>query len=187
MQFGFRFQILLFTTTVHFSNKTLAYLTYKVYKAYNAFKAFMAFKCLWLNPFQNYHSITSFSVDWPRTKRLVYAPVSILSICAIMLQVIVIQTRWNTKRLTKEFYKQKSCGSSYNPALSVHDNINHHQDNTVISMWTPHWTTVSCHVVEDPMTTGYYCTIFPFCGRGKKQDDKKTKAFYDWAIPQVSQ
>ena len=38
------------------------------------------------------------------------------------------------------------------------------------------------------MTSGYYCAIFPFCGGGKKQktknkkkDDKKTKAFYDWA------
>ena len=30
------------------------------------------------------------------------------------------------------------------------------------------------------MTTGYDCAIFPFCGGGKK-DDKKTKAFYDWA------
>ena len=31
------------------------------------------------------------------------------------------------------------------------------------------------------MTIGYYCAIFPFCGGGKKKDDKKTKAFYDWA------
>ena len=31
------------------------------------------------------------------------------------------------------------------------------------------------------MTTGYYCAIFPFCGGGKRKDDKKTKAFYDWA------
>ena len=31
------------------------------------------------------------------------------------------------------------------------------------------------------MTTGYYCAIFPFFGEGKKKDDKKTKAFYDWA------
>ena len=47
-----------------------------------------------------------------------------------MLQVIVIQTRWNTKRLTEEFYKKKSRGSSCDTALSVHDNVNHHQDNT---------------------------------------------------------
>ena len=90
MQFGFRFQILLFTTSVRFSTKTLAYLAYKAYKAY---KAFMAFKRSRLNPFQNYRSITSFSVDWPRTIRLVYASVSISSVCAIMLQVIVIRTR----------------------------------------------------------------------------------------------
>ena len=32
------------------------------------------------------------------------------------------------------------------------------------------------------MTSGYYCAIFPFCGGGKKKkDDKKAKAFYDWA------
>ena len=75
MQFGFRFQILLFSTSVRFSTKTLAYLAYKAYKA---FKAFMAFKRSRLNPFQNYRSITSFSVDWPRTIRFVYASVSIL-------------------------------------------------------------------------------------------------------------
>ena len=33
------------------------------------------------------------------------------------------------------------------------------------------------------MTFGYYCAIFPFRGGGKKKkkNDKKTKAFYDWA------
>ena len=39
------------------------------------------------------------------------------------------------------------------------------------------------------MTTEYYCAIFPFCGGGKKKkDDKKTKAFYDWAtgIPVIT-
>ena len=39
------------------------------------------------------------------------------------------------------------------------------------------------------MTSGYYCAIFPFCDGGKKKDDKKTKAFYDWAttgIPVIS-
>ena len=58
-----------------------------------------------------------------------HASVSILSVCAIMLQVTVIQTRSNTKRPTKEFYKQKSRDSSCDPALSVHDNVNRHQDN----------------------------------------------------------
>ena len=40
---------------------------------------------------------------------------------------------------------------------------------------------MSCHGVEGPMTPRYYCAIFPFCGGGKKQTKKKTKAFYDWA------
>ena len=34
------------------------------------------------------------------------------------------------------------------------------------------------------MTSGYYCAIFPFSAEeknNKKKDDKKTKAFYDWA------
>ena len=39
----------------------------------------------------------------------------------------------------------------------------------------------TCHGVEGPMTTGYYCSICPFYGGGKKKDDKKLKAFYDWA------
>ena len=47
-----------------------------------------------------------------------------------MLQEFAIQISWNTKQLTKEFYKQKSHDSSCDPALSVHDNVNHHQDNT---------------------------------------------------------
>ena len=121
MQFGFRFQILLSTTSERFSTTILAY---------SAYKAFKAFKRSRLNPFQNYRSITSFSVDWPRTIRLVYASVSILSVCAIILQVTVIQTRSNTKRPAKDFYQQKFRGSSFDPALSVHDNVNHHQDNT---------------------------------------------------------
>ena len=100
-----------------------------------------------------------------------------------MLQVIVIQTRWNTKRLTKEFYKQKSRGSSCDPALSVHDNVDHHQDNTrdqhvntfiliglqlVVMMLRAQWPQVIIaqffHFVAD-----------------KKKEHKKTKAFYDWA------
>ena len=57
-----------FTTSVRFSTNTLAYLAYNAYKV---FKAFMAFKRSRLNPVQNYRSVTSFSVDWPRTIRLV--------------------------------------------------------------------------------------------------------------------
>ena len=54
----------------------------------------------------------------------------------------------------------------------------------VISMWTPHWITVSCHGVEGPMTTGYYCAIFPFCGGGQKKT-KKQRHFIT-GLPQVS-
>ena len=96
MQFGFKFKILLFLTSVHFSTKTLAYLAYKAYKAFIAFKAcktFMAFKCSQLSTLKKYHSITSFSVDWPQTIQLVYVSVSILSICSIKLLVIVTQSR----------------------------------------------------------------------------------------------
>ena len=74
MQFGFRFEILLFSASVRFSTETLAYLAYlayKAYKAFMAFKAYRAFKRSRLNPFQKYRSITSFSVDWPQTTRLV--------------------------------------------------------------------------------------------------------------------
>ena len=42
-----------------------------------------------------------------------------------MLRVIVIQTI----EIQNDF-TQKSRGSSCDPALSVHDNVNHHQDNT---------------------------------------------------------
>ena len=42
----------------------------------------------------------------------------------------------------------------------------------VIGMLTPHWIAVSCHGAEGPMTTGYHCAIFPFCGGGKKKRQK---------------
>ena len=72
MQFVFRFQIFLFSIRVRFSTKTLVYLAHKTYKAFMAFKtykAFMALKRSRLNPFQKYHLITPFSVDWPRTRK----------------------------------------------------------------------------------------------------------------------
>ena len=110
--------------------------------------------------------------------------VSILRICAIKLQELAIQLRWYTKQLTKEFYKQNLVIRHVTrPCLCMTTSI-FIKITRVISMWTPHWTPVSCHGVEGPMTSGYYCEIFPFCGGGKKKkkkDDKKTKAFYDWA------
>ena len=77
--------------------------------------------------------------------------------------------------------KKISC-SSCDPDLSVHDNVNHHQDNT----WSacehlhPHWITVSCHGVEGPMTSGYYCAIFPFCGGGKKKKRRQKNKGLLW-------
>ena len=91
-----------------------------------------------------------------------------------MLQEIAIQIRWNTKQLTKEFYKQNLVIRHVTrPCLCMTTSIII-KITRVISMWTPHWITVSCHGVEGPMTTGYYCAIFPFCG-GKIKDDKKNK------------
>ena len=166
-----------FYNELTFSTKTLAYLAYKTYKAFNAF---MAFKRSRFSPFQNYRSITSFCVDWPRTIRLVYASISILSVCAIMLQMIVIQTHWNTKRLTKEFYGQKSRVRHVTrpcPCMTTSIII---KIARVISMWTPHWITVSCHGVEGPMTSGYYCAIFPFCGGGKKKKRRQKNKGILW-------
>ena len=174
MQFGFRFPILLFTTSVRFSTKTLAYLAYK------AFKAFTAFKRSRLNPFQNYRSITSLSVDWPRTIRLVYASVSILGVRAIILQVIAIQSDWQKNFMSKNLvvrHVTRPC-----PCMTTSIII---KITRVISMWTLHWITVGCHGVESPMTTGYYCTIFPFCGGGKKKT-KKQRHFMT-GLPQVPQ
>ena len=135
----------------------------------------MAFKRSRLNPFQNYRSITSFSVDWPRTIRLVYASVSILSVCAIMLQVIVIQTRWNKNDWQKSFISKNLVVRHVTrpcPCMTTSIII---KITRVISMWTPHWITVSYHGVEGPMTTGYYCAVFPFCGGGKKKRWQKNK------------
>ena len=198
MQFGFRFQILLFSTSVRFSTKTLAYLAYKAYKAceafmavkgYKAFMAFMAFKRSRRNPFQKYRSITI---------RLVYASVSILSVCTIKLQVIVNQKRWTSiaktttqnkyKMTGKEFYKKKSRGSSCDPALSVHDNVNHHQHNTRDQHVNTFILTGSQSVVmalraQWPLGT---ITQFFYFVVEEKKDDKKQRRFMT-GLPQVSQ
>jgi len=49
-------------------------------------------------------SVTSFSVDWPRTIRLVYAAVSILSVCTIKLQVACSDIRWDRWQDLKFFF-----------------------------------------------------------------------------------
>ena len=184
MQFSFRFQILLFYHKGMFSTKTLAYLAYKAYKKYNkAFNAFMAFKRSRLSQFQNYRSITSFSVDWPRTIRLVYASVSISSVCAIMLQVIVIRTRWNTKRPTKEFSKQKSRARHVTrtcPCMTTSIIIKITRDQHV-NTFTLIGSQLVVMVLRAQWPLGTIAHFFHFVAEEKKQG-----AFYDW-LPQVSQ
>ena len=190
MQFGFRFQILLFTTSERFSTKTLAYLAYK------AFKAFMAFKRSRLNPFQNYRSITSFSVDWPRTIRLVYASESIFERLhhkapgnrkpkTWHLHRQNNNPRTNTKWLTKEFYNQKSHGSSSDSALSLHDNVNHHQHNTRdqhVSTFTLIGSQLVLMVLRAQWPLGTIAQFFHFVAEEKrKTTKKKQRPFYDWA------
>ena len=153
MQFGFRFQILLFTTSARFSTTTLTYKAYEAYKAYKAFRVFMAFKRSRLNPFQNYHSITSFSVDWPRLN----APGNRNP---NTLEYITTDKSFISKNLVIR-HVTRPC-----PCMITSIII---KITRVISMWTPHWITVSCHGLEGPMTTGYYCAIFLFCGGGKKK------------------
>ena len=88
--------------------------------------------------------------------------------------------RTNTKWLTKEFYKQKSCGSSYDSALSMCD-VNHHQDSSR-DQHVNTFTLIGSQLVVMVLRAQwplYYRVIFPLCGGGKKKkDDKKTKAFF---------
>ena len=53
--------------------------------------------------------------------------------------------------------------------------ITRDQHVNIFTLIGSHWITVSCHGVEGPMTSGYYCAIFPFCGGGKKKKKKKKK------------
>ena len=158
----------------------------------------MAFKRSRLNPFQKYRSITSFGVDWPRTIRLVYVSVSILNVCTIKLHVIVkivgkncnrkpktlnlhrpnnnprTNTKW-LKWLTKEFYIQISRGSSCDPALSVHDNINHHQDNTRdqhVSTFTLIGSQLVVLVLRAQWSLGTMAQFFHFVVEEKKRRQK---------------
>ena len=73
----------------------------------------------------------------------------------------------------------------------MHD-VNHHQDNSR-DQHVNTFTLIGSQLVVMVLRAQwplYYLVIFPFCGGGKKKDDKKTKAFYDWAttgIPVKSQ
>ena len=132
MQFDFRFQILLFSTSVRFSTKTLAYLAYKAYKA------FMAFKRSRLNT---------------RTIRLVYASLSILSVCKIKFQVIVNQ---------KNHHQENTRDQHVNTFTLI-------------------WSQLVVMVLRGQLTTGYYCAICPFCGGGKKKTIKNQRRFYSFS------
>ena len=200
MQFGFKFQISLFSTSVRFSPKTLPYLAYKAFIAFKAYKAFRAFKRSRLSPFQKYRSVISFSVDWPRTIRLVDASVSILSVCTIKLQVIVNQNRCNSIAktttpeqiqigLTQECYKQKSRGSSCDPALTVHDNVNHHQDNKRdqhVNTFILIGSQLVVMVLRAQRPLGTIAQLFHFVAEEKKRRQKKQRRFMS-GLPQVSQ
>ena len=144
----------------------------------------MAFKCSRLNPFLKYHSITSFSLDWPRTILLVYASASILSVCSIKLHVIVNkdigppspkkQSQNKYEMADKRVLEAKISWFICDPALSGRDNVNHHQSNTCEHLYPP-WITVSCHGVEGPMTTGHYYAIFSILWRRKRKKTTKKK------------
>ena len=72
-----------------------------------------------------------------------------------------------------------SC-SSCDPALYVHENVNHHQDNTHdqhVNTSLDHSWLSRC---EGPNDHWVLLRSFSILRRRKKKDDKKTKAFYDW-------
>ena len=84
--------------------------------------------------------------------------------------------RTNTKWLTKEFYNQKSCGSSCDSALSMHG-VNHHQDNSR-DQHVNTFTLIGSQLVVMVLRAQwplYYRVIFPFCGGGKKKRWQKNK------------
>ena len=86
------------------------------------------------------------------------------------------------KTMTKEFYRQNLVIRHLTrPCLCMTTSIII-KITCMISMWTPHWITVSCHGVEGP-TSDLWVLLrnFSILWRRKKKDDKKTKAFYDWA------
>ena len=152
-------------TTTTFFNQDIGILGIQGIEGIQGFHGFHGFQAL----------ATQSVPKLPRTIRLVYASVSILSVCAVMLRVIVIQTRWTQNDWRKSFIRKNPVVRHVTrpcPCMTTWLII---KTTRVISMWTPHWITVGCHSVESPMTTGYYCAIFPFCGGGKKT--KTTKGF----------
>ena len=104
-----------------------------------------------------------------------------------MLQEIAIQIRSNTTHLTEEFYKQNLVIHHVTrPCLCMTTSIII-KITRVISMWTPHWITVSCHGVEAQWPLSTIAQFFHFVAEEK--NPQNTKAFYDWpttGIPVIS-
>ena len=89
----------------------------------------------------------------------------------------------------KEFYKKKSRGSSCDPALSVHDNVNHHQHNTRDQHVNTFILTGSQSVVmtlRAQWPLGTIAQFFHFVVEEKKKTTKKQRRFMT-GLPQVSQ
>ena len=124
-------------------------------------------------------------MDWPRTIRLVYASVGILGVCAIMFQVIVIQTGWNTNRLTKEFNKQESRTRHVTqpcPCMTTSIII---KITRVSACEHLTGSQLVVMVLRAQWALGTIAQFFHFVAEEKKKDDKRTKAFYDWAITSI--
>ena len=84
------------------------------------------------------------------------------------------------KRLTKECYKQKSRSSSCDPALSVYDNVSHHQHNTRdqhVNTFTLIGSQLVVMVLRAQWPLGTIAQCFLFFGGGKNKDDKKKGVF----------
>ena len=84
---------------------------------------------------------------------------------------------------TLKFISKILC-SSCNPALSVHDNANHRQDNTRdqhVNTSLDHSYLSWCWGPNDLWVLLRNFSILWRRKKRKKKDDKKTKAFYDWA------
>ena len=194
----FQIHILLFSTSVRFSTKTLVYLAYKAYKAY---KAFTAFKRSRLNPFQTYRSTTSFSMDWPRTIRLLYEEsISILSVCTIKLQVIVNQNHWTSiaKTTTPEQIQNGRQRSFISKNLMVRQVTRPCPCMTtsiiikitrVIIMWTPSPSLDDSWLswCWEPNDHWVLLRNFSILWRRKKERRQKNKGLFITGLPQVSQ
>ena len=76
--------------------------------------------------------------------------------------------------------KQKSRDSSCDPALSVHDNVSHHQDNTRDQHVNLIWSQLVAMVLRAQWPLGTIAQFFHFVAE-EKSKTKKTKVFYDWA------